>query len=262
MTAESSTLQLTSALAPLPIWLSSLRPLVVSYGDVAATLFADGARPVRRLEDSSDVEPGDAGIAYSHAELASDTCPSETTHGLLHRLAIHLDPAALPSPSSHLPFECRIVVRGSKQSLWVYRAAEDLSALVLVVLTTIILACLDDDPDAVLADGRIITSSSAYICLAAIDADSTGVELIAALDSIAARHSRDYYQSGRQAEREERDGSDDESMDEPGSSSSSASVSRSSCSSSSSSCPTVAVTVVLIIASVGRSGRLPRTDVQ
>jgi hypothetical protein len=44
-------------------------------------------------------------------------CPSEPTHGLLHRLAIHLDPAALGSPSFHLAFECRILVRYSEQSL-------------------------------------------------------------------------------------------------------------------------------------------------
>jgi hypothetical protein len=44
-------------------------------------------------------------------------CPSETTHGLLHCLAIHLDPAALGSPSFHLAFECRILVRDSEQSL-------------------------------------------------------------------------------------------------------------------------------------------------
>ena len=160
-------------------------------------------------------------------------CPSETTHGLLHRLAIHLDPAALGSPSFHLAFECRILVRDSGTSLTSDRAAEDLTALVLVVFTTIILAGLDEDPDAVLADGRTITSSSAYHLLAAIDADSTGVQVIAVLDSIAATHSRDYYQSGRQAEREGGDDSDDESVDEPGSSSSSASSSScSSCSDS------------------------------
>jgi hypothetical protein len=93
------------------------------------------------------------------------------------------------------------------------------------VFTTVILAGLDDDPDAVLADGRTITFSSAYLFLAALDADSTDVEFIALLDSIAATHSRDYYESGRQAEREGGQGSDDESMDEPGPSSSSASVS-------------------------------------
>jgi hypothetical protein len=164
-------------------------------------------------------------------------CPSETTPGLLHRLAIHLDPAALGSSSFHRSFECRILGRDSEQSLSSDRAAEDLTAHVLLVFTTIILAGLDEDPDAVLADGRTITSSSAYLFLAALDADITGVELIAVLDSIAATHSRDYHQSGRQAEREGGDDSDDESTDEPGSSSSSssASVSRSSSSSSSSS---------------------------
>ena len=101
----------------------------------------------------------------------------------------------------------------------VVRAADDLVALVLVVFTTIILAGLDEQPDAVLADGRTTTSSSAYLFLAALDADSTGVELIAVLDSIAATRSRDYFQSGRQAERERGGGSDDESMDDPGSSS-------------------------------------------
>jgi hypothetical protein len=114
VTAESSTLQLTSALAPLPIWLSRLRPLVVSYDDEAATLFADGSRLVRQLEDSSGVKPDDAAIASSLAELASDMCPSETTRGLLHRLAIHLDPTALGSASFHLAFECRILVRDSE----------------------------------------------------------------------------------------------------------------------------------------------------
>jgi hypothetical protein len=44
-TAESSTGQLTLALDPLPVWLSSLRPLV-SHGDKAATLFAAGSRLV------------------------------------------------------------------------------------------------------------------------------------------------------------------------------------------------------------------------
>jgi hypothetical protein len=128
-----------------------------------------------------------------------------------------------------------MLVRDSEPSQSSDRAAEDLAALAPVVFTTIFLAGLDEDPDAVLADGRAITSSSAYLILAALHADSTGVELIALLDSIDATHTRDYYQSGRQAEREGADGSEDESMDEPGSSSSSsASVSRSSSSSSSS----------------------------
>jgi hypothetical protein len=151
--------------------------------------------------------------------------PSETTHGMLHRLAIHLDPAALGSPSFHLAFECRIHVRDSEQSLSSDRAAEDLTAHVLAVFTTIIPAGLDEDPDAVLADGRTIASSPAYLFLAALDSDSKGVELIAVLDSIAATQSRDYFQSRRQAEREGGQGSDGESMDEAGPSPSSASVS-------------------------------------
>jgi hypothetical protein len=102
-------------------------------------------------------------------------CPSETTHGLLYSLSIHLDPAALGSPSFQLSFECRILVRDSEQSLSSDRAADDLTALVLVAFTTIIFAGLDEDPDAVLADGRTITSSSAYLFLAALDADPTGV---------------------------------------------------------------------------------------
>ena len=114
VSAESSAQQLTAALAPLTMWLSSLRPLVVSYGDEAAALFTAGSRVVRRLEDSGDVEPGEAAIAHSLAELAFDMCPSETTHGLLHRLAINFDPAALGSLSFHLAFECRILVRGSE----------------------------------------------------------------------------------------------------------------------------------------------------
>ena len=175
VSAESSAQQLTAALAPLSIGLSPLRPLTLPYGDESAALFPAGSRLVRRLEDSSDVEPGEAAIAYSLAELASDMCPSEMTHGLLHRLAIHLDPAALGSPSFHLAFERRVLVRDSEQSLSSDQAAEDLTALVLVVFTTIILAGLDDDPDAVLADGRTITSSSAFLFLAALDADSTGV---------------------------------------------------------------------------------------
>jgi hypothetical protein len=122
-------------------------------------------------------------------------CPSETAHGLLHPLAIHLDPAALDSPSLHRAFECRILVPDSGQSLSSDGAAEVLTALVLVVFTTIILACLDDDPDTGRADGRTLPPSSAYLFLAALAADSTCVELIAVLDSIAATHSRDYYQS-------------------------------------------------------------------
>ena len=110
-TAESSTKQRTAALAPLPIWLSSLRPLVVAYGDEAAALLAGESRLVRQLEDWGDVGLGDAAFAYSLAELASGMYPSETTHGLLHRPAIHLDPAALGSPSFHLPFERHILVR-------------------------------------------------------------------------------------------------------------------------------------------------------
>ena len=117
VTAESSTCQVTAVHDPLPIWLSPIRPLVVSYGDEAAALFVAGSRLIRRLKDSGDVDPGEATIAYSLAELASDMCPSETTHGLLHRLAIHLDPTALCSPSFHLAFECRILVRYSEQSL-------------------------------------------------------------------------------------------------------------------------------------------------
>ena len=124
-------------------------------------------------------------------------CPSEPTHGLLHRLAIHLDTAALGCPSFHPAFECRILVRDSEQSLSSDPAAEDLTALVPVVFITIILAGLDEDPEAVLADGRTTTSSSAYLFLASLDADSTDVELIAVLDSIAVIHSRDYYQSRR-----------------------------------------------------------------
>ena len=76
VTAESSTRQLTAALAPLTIWLPSLRPLVVSYGEEAATLFAAASRLLCRLGDSGDVEPAEAPIAYSLAELASDMCPS------------------------------------------------------------------------------------------------------------------------------------------------------------------------------------------
>ena len=115
VTAESSTQQLTAARDPLSHWLSPLRYLVVSYGDEAAAQLADGSRLVRRLEDSGDVGLGDAAVAYSRAELALDMCPSETTHGLLHRLAIPLDPAVLGSPSLHLAFECRILVRDSEQ---------------------------------------------------------------------------------------------------------------------------------------------------
>jgi hypothetical protein len=66
---------------------------------------------------------------------------------------IHFDPAALGSPSFHLAFECRILVRDSAQPLSSDRAAEDLTAFVLVVFTTIILAGLYEDPDTVLADG-------------------------------------------------------------------------------------------------------------
>ena len=159
LTAESSTGQLTSALAPLLILLSPLRPLAVSYGDDVAALLSDGSRLVCRLEDSGDVKPAEAAIAYSLAELAPDMCHSEPAHGLLHRLAIHLDPPALGSPSFHLAFECRILVRDSEHSSSSDRAAEGLTALVLVVFTTIILAGLDEDPDAVLADRRSITSS-------------------------------------------------------------------------------------------------------
>ena len=74
--AESSTRQLNAVLAPLTIRLSPLSHLIVSYGDLAATLFAAGSRLGRQLEDSGDVEPGEAAIAYSVAELASDMCPS------------------------------------------------------------------------------------------------------------------------------------------------------------------------------------------
>ena len=117
VTAESSTRHVTAALTALTIWLSPLRPLVVSFGDEVAALLADGSRLVRRLEDSGDVGLGDAAVAYSRAELALDMCPSETTHGLLHRLAIPLDPAVLGSPSLHLAFECRILVRDWEQSM-------------------------------------------------------------------------------------------------------------------------------------------------
>ena len=117
VTAESSTRQVTTALAPITIWLSPLGPLVVSYGDEAVALLADGRRLVRRLEDSGDVGLGDSAVVRSLAELASDMCPTETTHGLLHCLAIHLDPAAFSSPSFHLAFECRILVRDSEASL-------------------------------------------------------------------------------------------------------------------------------------------------
>ena len=65
VTAESSTHQVAAALVPLSHWLSPLRPLVVSYGDDAAALLADGSRLVRRLGFSCDVGPGDAAIAYS-----------------------------------------------------------------------------------------------------------------------------------------------------------------------------------------------------
>jgi hypothetical protein len=192
--AESSTRQLTSALAPLTIWLSSLRPLIDSYGDEAAALLAAGSRLVRRLEDSGDVGLGDAVVVCSLAELAFDMCPSEPTHGLLHRLAIHLDPTALGSPSFHLSFECRMLVRDSGQSLSSDRAAEDLTALVLVVFTTIILAELDEDPDAVLAARRAITSSSTYLFLAALDADST---FIAVLDRNFHQHMRAFTWVGQ-----------------------------------------------------------------
>ena len=70
--ADSSTRQVTSALAPLRIWLLPVRPLFVSYGDEAAALFTAGSRLVRRLKDSRDVGLGDAALTYSLAELASD----------------------------------------------------------------------------------------------------------------------------------------------------------------------------------------------
>ena len=76
VTAESSTRHVAAAFAPLSIWPSPLRPLVVSYGDEAAALFVAGSRLIRRLKDSGDVDPGEATIAYSLAELASDMCPS------------------------------------------------------------------------------------------------------------------------------------------------------------------------------------------
>jgi hypothetical protein len=174
--------------------MSPLAPLVVSYGDESVALLTGGSRLVRRLGDSDDVGLGEAATAFSLAELASDMCPSNTTHGLLHRLVIHLDTAALNRPSFHLAFECRILVRDSEQSLSSDRVAEDLTAVVLVVFIRVILAGLDQDPDAVLADGRTITSSSAYLFLAALEVDSTGVELIAVLDGMAATHSRDYYE--------------------------------------------------------------------
>ena len=117
LTAVSSIRQVTAVLDPRTIWLSSLRPLVVSYGDEAAALFAVGSRLVRRFEVSGDVGLGDAAVVRSLAELASDMCMSVTTLGLLHRLAIHLDPAALGGPPFHRAFECRILVRDSEQSL-------------------------------------------------------------------------------------------------------------------------------------------------
>ena len=46
-----------------------------------------------------------------------------------------------------------MLVRGSEQSLSSDRAAVDLTALVLVVFTPVILAGLYEDPDAILADG-------------------------------------------------------------------------------------------------------------
>ena len=114
-TAESSTHKVTAALAAKTIWLPPLRPLVVSYGDETTALLADGSRLVRRLEDAGDVGLADAAVVRSLAELASDMCPSEPTHGLLHRLAMHLDPEALGSPSIPLAFECLILVRDSEQ---------------------------------------------------------------------------------------------------------------------------------------------------
>ena len=157
-------------------------------------------------------------------------------------------------------------MRDSEQSLSSDRAAEDLTALVLVVFTTIILAGLDEDPDAILADGRTITSSSAYLFLAVLDADSTGVKLIAVLGRIAATHSRDYYQSGRQADRQGGDGSDDEiwmsQAPPPPPPPSLAHPPPPLPPPLRPHAPTVTATVVLIVASDGRHSRLPRTDVQ
>ena len=152
-------------------------------------------------------------------------CPSDTTHGLLHRLAIHLDPAALGSPSFHLAFESRILLREPEQSLSSDRAAEDLTALVLVVFTTTILAGLDEDPDAVLADGRTTTCSTAFPFVAALDADSTNINVIASLDSVAATHET---QGGVEEESEQSIDDVDESLDDTSSSSVSASSSTSS----------------------------------
>ena len=135
-----------------------------------------------------------AAVDVSLAELAFDMCPSETNHGLLHHLAIHLDPAAHGSPSFHLSFECCVLVRDSEQSLSSDRAADDLTALVLVVFATIILAGLDEDPDAVLAARRTITSSSTYLFLAALDADST---FIAVLDRNFHQHMRAFTLVGQ-----------------------------------------------------------------
>jgi hypothetical protein len=56
-------------------------------------------------------------------------CPSETTHGLLHRLAIHLDPAALGSPSFHQAFESRLMALEPQQTASSDRATNELAAL-------------------------------------------------------------------------------------------------------------------------------------
>ena len=65
LTAELSTGQLTSALAPLLIWLSPLRPLVVSYGDVAAVRWTATAASMSTDHQPHDRTVGDQGGASS-----------------------------------------------------------------------------------------------------------------------------------------------------------------------------------------------------
>ena len=126
-------------------------------------------------------------------------CPSETTRDLLHRLAMHVDTAAHGSPSFHLSFECRVLVRDSEQPLSSDRAAEN------------------DPCWPRRGSGRRAGRPSAILFLAALDADSTGVEVSAVPDS----------QAARQAEREGGDDDDDERMGDTRTSSSSSSSSSS-----------------------------------
>ena len=147
LTAESSTEQLTAVLATLSSWLSSLRRLVVSYGDEAAAPLAAVSRVVRRLED---LLTSDLTTLLSHTLSLSlrPTCARRRRH-------------AISSTAWRCTSTQRLTVarRSTYRSSVAYSSETRNIHCRRIEQPKMILAGLDEDPNAVLAARQPSSSS-------------------------------------------------------------------------------------------------------